>query len=101
MNRVLPIGHPEANGPESHIIHPEAGLQMILAAEGAGPFHSVTFLNEALKALIATPQAVATRFSFARNEHGYTLVALPVDASKNTILNSIALENGEQCPPFC
>lgn len=104
FNRVFPVDHPEANGPDSHIIKASEGLAMKAVQDLNGPdWKSVAFRAEAIFDLLKQPGAVGIRLHAAHNGHHSTLVGFAVDANGKDIVTdtSIAIENGEQCPPFC
>lgn len=100
FNRILPIGHPDANGPESHIIKASAALEMQVPGN---EWNHVQFLPEAFVKLLAQPGLAAVRIFPAFNGHHTTLAIVGVDDNGKPLVGDdiIAIENGERCPPFC
>lgn len=105
-NQILPIGHPDSKGHESHFITAREGAEMVRAYEEHPDPHSlpkfrhVTFHGEAVKALLAQDGAVAVRSSLAVHNGHLTLVQFAVDA-EGFITGNLAIQNGQGCPPFC
>jgi hypothetical protein len=103
-SRFFPIDHPEAKGPDAHIIPASVGLAMrAVQHAGAPEWKSVAFRGEALMDLLTQEGAMGIRLYAGHDGDHATLVAFAVDAQGNDLVgpNAIAVENGERCPPFC
>lgn len=103
FNRVFPLEHPDSAGPESHIIPAKEGLGMLTGVKPDLDWNHLTFHGAAHDALMAQEGAAGYRIYPAFNGHHNTLVIFAVDASGQLIAGdtSIAIENGERCPPVC
>ena len=70
FNRVSPIGHPEANGPDSHIIKLSEAKAMIAVNDPNGPeWKRVRFCLEAIFDLAKQPGARFLDIHPAHNGH--------------------------------
>ena len=104
FNRVSPIGHPDANGPDSHIIKASEAQAMKAVEDPNGPEWSrLRFCFEAIFDLAKQPGARFLDVYPAHNGHHSTLVLMAADENGNLLKGDpiIAIENGERCPPFC
>lgn len=104
FNRVSPIGHPDASGPDSHIIKLSEAKAMMAVNDPNGPeWKRVRFCLEAVFDLAKQPGARFLDIHPAHNGHHGTLVLTASDENGNALSGEtvIALENGERCPPFC
>jgi hypothetical protein len=107
-NQIFPLGHPKSKGPESHVVSAREAASMVrsyhaeLQAIGMDVdcFHSISYLWPALDKLKAIEGSEGIRISRAIHNGRHTLAIFAVDASGG-IVGSVALENGEPCPPFC
>lgn len=102
--RFFPIGHPEAQEPSAHIIQASEGLAMAAVEDPNGPeWKSILFRGEALFDLMKQPGARGISIVPAHNGHHGTVVIFAVDENGDKIVSpgSIAIENGNRCPPFC
>lgn len=107
-NQIFPLGHAKSRGPESHIVKAREAAAMVRAHHnelaGIGMavdgFHSIKFHGEALEQLKQVEGYAGIQISKAINAGRATVVVFAVDAGGG-VIGSIALENGEPCPPFC
>lgn len=105
INRVFPLDHPEAAGPESHIVGSEEAMEMVKALPeiSTKPFNSIKFLSPALNALTANEGHEGFAFMLGYNGDHITAVIFSVDRDGKILVGPdfVAIENGEPCPPIC
>lgn len=106
-NKVFPIGHPDSNGPDSHMLPTRTGADLVrryhdhMSKHDLELFRSVSFHAEAIKRLLAQDGAAGVRFSLGINDEGsVTLVGFAVDKNGNVVGPEV-IDNAHPCPPWC
>lgn len=103
FNRVFPVDHPEAEGPESHLLKTQEVLAMHDAVNLSGrEWNHIDFRGEAFLDLLAQEGARGLRIFPVFNGHHASVGVVALDEHGLPLgPDTLALENGQRCPPFC
>lgn len=107
-NRYFPLDHKESKGPDAHNMSYEDAMRMTTEM---GPkrdgikrrkkYKNLTFHADAVKGLLAHPDAKGLRLYPAQNGEWITTVLVAVDERGLDIPSAGALDSGQPCPPRC
>lgn len=103
MVRIFPLSHPEAVSGSAHLIFAREGAAMCRSFEAQGHsthWNSISFHADAIKHLLEQPGVEGITFRHGMNKDEQTLVGFAVDA-EGQVIGSVAIENGQRCPPVC